>query len=252
MPAPAPRRVAAHHAVRRRLGRGSAAEPGRLAPRSSYADRLPCPPRAEVPDRAAESSPDRVNGVLGVAADARAGRRRAWAAKTVLLPLALGVILAFTLTPLVRLFDRWRLPRFAGVALTMLLALGAVGGIGYVVFDQFADLSTQVTKYTSSMRRKVAELRIGNDAAFRQLTRTVDRVTEQLDENVCRPAARAAGARRAAAPTPVERLREARGCDLRTHCERGDRHRAGRVHAGSARGPARSLHPPDRPGQREH
>ncbi len=106
-----------------------------------------------------------------------------WAAKAILLPLALGIILAFALTPVVKLFDRYRLPRFASVALTMLLALGAVGGIGYVVVDQFADLSTQLTRYTSSMRHKVAELRPGKDATLRQLTRTIDRVTEQLDDN---------------------------------------------------------------------
>lgn len=100
--------------------------------------------------------------------------------KDVLLPLALGIVLAFILTPLVRAFDRMRLPRFAGVALTMLLALGTVGGIGYVVFDQFAELSTEISKYTSSMRRKVGELRLGNDAALRQFTRTMDRVTEQF------------------------------------------------------------------------
>src|SRR5512145_2798004 len=70
-------------------------------------------------------------------------------AKAVLLPLALGIVLAFTLSPLVRLFDRWRFPRVLGVALTMILALGTVGGIGYVVFNQFSDLSAQVTKYTS-------------------------------------------------------------------------------------------------------
>lgn len=107
-----------------------------------------------------------------------------WAAKAILLPLALGIILAFALTPLVRMFDRTRLPRFASVALTMLLALGIVGGIAYVVFDQFTELSTQLTRYTSSMRRKVAELRPANDATFRQLTRTMDRVTEQLDDSV--------------------------------------------------------------------
>ena len=106
-----------------------------------------------------------------------------WAAKAVLLPLALGIILAFALTPVVKLFDRYRLPRFAGVALTMLFALGIVGGIGYVVVDQFAELSTQLTRYTSSMRRKVAELRPGKDATLQQLTRTMDRVTEQLDDN---------------------------------------------------------------------
>ena len=31
-----------------------------------------------------------------------------WAAKAVLVPLALGIILAFVLTPVVRLFDRCR------------------------------------------------------------------------------------------------------------------------------------------------
>jgi predicted PurR-regulated permease PerM len=129
-------------------------------------------------------------------------------AKAVLVPLALGVILAFMLTPLVRLFDRWRLPRFMGVALTMSLALGAVGGVGYVIFDQFSDLSTQVSKYTSSMRRKVADLRIGDDAAFSKLTRTVDRVTEQLDENVAD--LRRAQPVRVVPPrlTPMQRLRE--------------------------------------------
>ena len=106
-----------------------------------------------------------------------------WAAKAILLPLAIGIILAFALTPVVKLFDRYKLPRSAGVTLTMLLALGVVGGIGYVVVDQFAELSTQLTRYTSSMRRKVAELRPGKDATLRQLTRTVDRVTEQLDDN---------------------------------------------------------------------
>lgn len=134
-----------------------------------------------------------------------------WAAKTVLIPLALGVILAFLLTPMVRLFDRWRLPRFIGVALTMLLALSAVGGVGYVAFNQFAELSTQASKYTSSMRRKVAQLRLGEDAAFSRLTRTVDHVAEQLDENAAE--LRRAQAVRVVPPrlTPAQRLREIAG-----------------------------------------
>jgi predicted PurR-regulated permease PerM len=134
-----------------------------------------------------------------------------WAAKTVLLPLALGVILAFALTPLVRVFDSWHLPRVLGVALTMLLALGAVGGIGYVVVNQFADLSSQVTRYTSSMRQKVAQLRMGDDAALRQLTRTVNRVTEQLDDNAAD--LRSAQPVRVVPPRPsaMDRVRDAAG-----------------------------------------
>jgi predicted PurR-regulated permease PerM len=133
-----------------------------------------------------------------------------WAAKAILLPLALGIILAFALTPVVRVFDRGGLPRFAGVALTMLLAIGVVGGIGYVVFGQFADLSTELTRYTSSMRRKVAELRPDNDATFRQLTRTVDRVTEQLDDNLA-DLRRAQPVRVIEPRSSVDRLRESAG-----------------------------------------
>lgn len=131
-----------------------------------------------------------------------------WAAQTVLLPLALGIILAFTLTPLVKVFDRLRLPRFAGVILTMLLALGAVGALGYVIVEQFADLSAQVTKYTGSMRKKVADLRNGNGVALRQFSRTVDRVTEQLDGNLAD--LRRAEPVRVVPPrlTPMERVRQ--------------------------------------------
>ena len=133
-----------------------------------------------------------------------------WAAKAILLPLALGIILAFALTPAVKLFDRHRLPRFAGVALTMLLALGIVGGIGYVVVDQFAELSAQLTRYTSSMRHKVAELRPGKDATLQQLTRTVDRVTEQLDDNAD-DLRRSQPVRVIEPRSAVERLRETGG-----------------------------------------
>lgn len=130
-----------------------------------------------------------------------------WAAKAILLPLALGIILAFALTPVVKWFDRCRLPRFAGVTLTMLLALGIVGGIGYVVINQFAELSTELTRYTSSMRRKVAELRPGKDATLQQLTRTVDRVTEQIDNNAAE--LRSAQPVKVIAPRPpMERLHD--------------------------------------------
>ena len=133
-----------------------------------------------------------------------------WTAKAVLMPLALGIILAFTLTPLVRLFDRLHLPRFAGVFLTMLLALGAVGAVGYVIWNQFADLSVQAARYTSSMRQKVADARIGSGAVLRQVQLTLDKVTEQLDANSVTELRRAQPVR-VVPPrlTPVERMQEA-------------------------------------------
>ena len=133
-----------------------------------------------------------------------------WVAKAVLLPLALGIVLAFLLTPLVRLFDRLHLPRFIGVLLTMMLALGAVGGVGYVIWNQFADLSAQAPRYTSSMRQKVADARIGSGAVLRQLKITLDKVTEQLDSNSLTDLRRAQPVRIVPPRlTPVERLQDA-------------------------------------------
>nr|WP_298722750.1 AI-2E family transporter [uncultured Steroidobacter sp.] len=130
--------------------------------------------------------------------------------KQVLLPMALGVVLAFVLTPLVRQFDRMHLPRFAGVALTMVLALSAVGGMGYVVYDQFAQLSSEISQYSTSMRRKVSQLRMGNDAALQQFTRTLDRVTDQFYSD---PDQRNAQPVRVVPPKlpPTQRLRESFG-----------------------------------------
>ena len=134
-----------------------------------------------------------------------------WIAKAVLLPLALGIILAFMLTPAVRLFDRAHLPRFFGVFLTMMLALGVVSGVGYVFWNQFADLSVQATRYASSMRQKVADARMGSGAVLKQLQITLDKVTEQLDSNALANDLRRAQPVRVVPPRspPVERLQGA-------------------------------------------
>lgn len=132
-------------------------------------------------------------------------------AKSVLVPVALGVILAFALTPIVRVFDRLHLPRAVGVALCMALLLGTVAGLGYVLSSQVTELADQATRYNSSIRHKMRELRKHGIGDFRGITRTVDKITEQLDEN--------AAALRAAQPvrviperlSPIERLREIAG-----------------------------------------
>jgi predicted PurR-regulated permease PerM len=132
-------------------------------------------------------------------------------AKSVLVPVALGVILAFALTPVVRVFDRMRIPRPVGVAMCLALSLSLVGGVGYVLGSQVTELSEQATQYNSSIREKIRELRKHGVDGLGGLSRTVDKISEQLDEN--------AAALRRAQPvrviperlTPIERLREAAG-----------------------------------------
>src|SRR4051794_9291266 len=79
-------------------------------------------------------------------------------ARAVLVPLALAILIAFALTPAVRPLER-RLGRGLAVSVVVLLAVGAVVSFGYLLERQLVDLSGQMSRYSDSMRRKVATLR---------------------------------------------------------------------------------------------
>ena len=77
-------------------------------------------------------------------------------AAEVLKPLALSVLLSFALTPLARLLERRaRLPRAAAVVLTVVLALGTLGGIGYVVDEQLDVLAERLPGYQANIEKKL-------------------------------------------------------------------------------------------------
>jgi predicted PurR-regulated permease PerM len=82
-------------------------------------------------------------------------------ARDILIPLALATLLSFLLTPLVLYFERFRLPRVAAVLVTVVIAFGILGGIGYVVYFQLADLASQLPRYRDSIHEKVESIRSG-------------------------------------------------------------------------------------------
>ncbi len=79
-------------------------------------------------------------------------------AQEVLIPLALATLFSFLLAPLVRLFERAKLPRAPAVILSVLLAFSAAGGIGFIVYNQLADLTGKLPEYGQRVQKKVADL----------------------------------------------------------------------------------------------
>lgn len=104
-------------------------------------------------------------------------------AQDVLVPLALAVLIAFALTPAVVALER-RLGRGLAVALVVVAALGAVTSFGLLLRHQLSDLSTQVTRYSDSMRRKVTALRGAEVGGVGRLTRTLDNLVREVDKKV--------------------------------------------------------------------
>ena len=104
--------------------------------------------------RAAEpvASPASVIGLLVAAAIL-------YFAKEVLLPLALAVLIAFMLAPVVEYLERLKLGRVPATMLVSLVALALVASIGTVAAMQAVSLAAKLPEYRHTIVQKIHALR---------------------------------------------------------------------------------------------
>jgi len=76
-------------------------------------------------------------------------------AKVVLVPFALAILFTFILATPVSWLERIRVPRFLAVMIMVLLAVGAVGSVGWVVTNQLVDATSQWPKYRTNIKNKI-------------------------------------------------------------------------------------------------
>lgn len=80
-------------------------------------------------------------------------------AREILIPLALGVLFAFLLAPLVRRFESLRLGRVPSVALAVAMGMAIVVALGYVAASQAISLAGKLPEYRENIQRKLKDLR---------------------------------------------------------------------------------------------
>jgi predicted PurR-regulated permease PerM len=80
--------------------------------------------------------------------------------RDLLVPLALAVILAFVLAPLVRLLRRIGLGNVPAVLLAVLAGVGVIVGVTLVVLRQLASLAGDLSGFADNLRRKLDQLRL--------------------------------------------------------------------------------------------
>lgn len=80
-------------------------------------------------------------------------------ARDVLIPIALAIMLSFLLTPLLLRLQRWGLPRIPALVIVITLLIGALAGLGFVVFTQVTDLAGKLTQYKQNITEKVEWVR---------------------------------------------------------------------------------------------
>jgi len=109
------------------------------------------------PQGAAQVAPAQVPGLTGllglaVGVVVIAGL---YLAHDVLVPITLAILLSFVLSPVVALLRRARLPKGPAVLLSVLFALGLLGGVGTLVGSQAASLVDDVPAYAREIGDKV-------------------------------------------------------------------------------------------------
>jgi len=124
--------------------------------------------------------------------------------REILLPLVIATLLAFILAPVIRRLRGLGLWNGPSVIITVALAIGALGGLGYILALQITQLATDLPKYESTLRTKIGALS-GTPAASATLDRAAETLRD-LQEEIAKPSPPA----RTAPPAPKPLLVEVR------------------------------------------
>jgi predicted PurR-regulated permease PerM len=131
-------------------------------------------------NRDASGFPPVVTAVICVAA--------LYFARSVLIPIALAVLFAFLLAPLVNLLEKARLGRTGPVIVVVLLVAGLLMGLGYLVFNQAISLAAQLPNYKSTISRKIESFRGVRENGIGKAEATVKELGKELSSTIETPA----------------------------------------------------------------
>lgn len=117
-------------------------------------------------------------------------------ASAVFIPLMLGVMFSYALSPAVDRLQRWRLPRAAGAAALMVLLLGGFGSIGWSLADDAAALVENLPDAAQKLRNAVRPVRGTPEGAIEKVQRAAANLEQAAEERAAAAAPAAKGVTR--------------------------------------------------------
>ena len=104
--------------------------------------------------------------------------------KAVLIPLALGVLLTFLLSPVVGALQRRGLHRVPAVLVTVVLALSVLGGIGWTLTRQLVTFADELPGYSLNIQHRIADLRgASKGGSVEKVQKTVEEVIGEIQKS---------------------------------------------------------------------
>jgi predicted PurR-regulated permease PerM len=123
-------------------------------------------------------------------------------AKNFFVPLLLGIFLAYTLSPVVRWLERWRVKRAIGATLVTVLLLTGLGLTVQRVQGEFFNILDELPTLTHKVARLIAQSSDGQPSTIQQVQAAAAEI-EQAAASAARGEARSAAPARRVAPTPA-------------------------------------------------
>jgi predicted PurR-regulated permease PerM len=99
-----------------------------------------------------------------------------WLAQPFLVPLLIGILLAYALTPLVTLLDRSHIPRALGALVVMGGVFGSVGGAVYAAGDQIQKIVEQLPEAARNLSTALARLNTDPSGSLQKMQKAATAV----------------------------------------------------------------------------
>jgi predicted PurR-regulated permease PerM len=102
--------------------------------------------------------------------------------RPILVPLALAILIAFALSPLLRLLRKLHLGRVLSVLLSVLFAIVVIAGIGTFIGSQAAKIAAQLPLYQTNLLKKVQSIRgaAANSGIVRSTTTVLNNIGNEV------------------------------------------------------------------------
>jgi predicted PurR-regulated permease PerM len=100
--------------------------------------------------------------------------------RQVLMPLALAVVFAFLLTPIVEVLEKYRLGRVPSVLTVLVLAFALLGAIGWGVSGQLMQVIVYLPDYKANIQLKIDSIRSPGSGRLGIATATVNDLSKAL------------------------------------------------------------------------
>lgn len=129
--------------------------------------------------------------------------------RPIFVPLALSILIAFALSPLLRLLRKLHLGRLPSVLLSVLFAVVAMLAVGTFIGSQAAKMAAQLPQYQTNLAKKIESIR--GTATSSNFVRSTTAVFNNLGNAISGPPPRAqepgTSKRKSVAPVPVQIVR---------------------------------------------